>query len=90
MAKKDKQWSPKHTHKTKDRVTQTPLKIGTELGTFHRCFLPIFFFIWQLSFRGEEFEDINQSETRIVSFFLPIKTKSAILIEDLPDDSYSY
>jgi hypothetical protein len=49
-----------------------------------------FFFIWQLSFRGEEFEDINQSETRIVSFFLPIKAKSAILIEDLPDDSYSY
>jgi hypothetical protein len=32
MAKKDKQWSTKHTHKTKDRVTQTPLKIGTELG----------------------------------------------------------
>jgi hypothetical protein len=23
--------------------------------------------IWQLSFRGEEFEEINQSETRIVS-----------------------
>ena len=25
---KDKQRSTKHTHKTKDRVTQTPLKIG--------------------------------------------------------------
>jgi hypothetical protein len=23
-------------------------------------------FIWQLSFRGEEFEEINQSETSIV------------------------
>jgi hypothetical protein len=27
---KDKQWSTKHTHKTKDRVTQTPLKTGEE------------------------------------------------------------
>ena len=25
---KDKQWSTKHTHKTKDRLTRTPLKIG--------------------------------------------------------------
>ena len=25
---KDKQRSTKHTHKTKDRVTRTPLKIG--------------------------------------------------------------
>ena len=24
----DKQWSTKHTHKTKDRVTRTPLKPG--------------------------------------------------------------
>jgi hypothetical protein len=29
---KDKQWSTKHTHKTKDRVTRTPLKTGGELG----------------------------------------------------------
>ena len=29
---KDKQQSTKHTHKTKDQVTQTPLKIGGELG----------------------------------------------------------
>ena len=29
---KDKQWSTKHTHKTKDRVTQAPLKTGTEFG----------------------------------------------------------
>ena len=30
--KKYKQRSTKHTHKTKDRVTQTPLKTGGELG----------------------------------------------------------
>ena len=29
--KKDKQRSTKHTHKTKDRITQTPLKAGGEL-----------------------------------------------------------
>ena len=29
--KKDKQRSTKHTHKTKDRVTRTPLKTGSEL-----------------------------------------------------------
>jgi hypothetical protein len=28
---KDKQWSTKHTHSTKDRVTRTPLKAGGEL-----------------------------------------------------------
>jgi len=28
---KDKQWSTKHTHKTKDPVTRTPLKSGCEL-----------------------------------------------------------
>ena len=28
---KDKQRSTKHTHKTRDRVTQTPLKTGGEL-----------------------------------------------------------
>ena len=28
---KDKEWSTKHTHKTTDRVTQTPLKTGGEL-----------------------------------------------------------
>ena len=28
--KKDKQRSTKHTHKTKDRVTRTPLKTGGE------------------------------------------------------------
>jgi hypothetical protein len=31
MAKKDKQRSTKHTHKTKDRVTLIPLKTGGEL-----------------------------------------------------------
>ena len=30
--KKDKQRSTRHTHKTKDRVTQTPLKTRGELG----------------------------------------------------------
>jgi len=30
-AQKDKQRSTKHTHKTKDRVTRTPLKTGVEL-----------------------------------------------------------
>ena len=29
---KDKQRSTKHTHKTKDRVTRTPLKTGGQLG----------------------------------------------------------
>jgi hypothetical protein len=28
---KDKQRSTKHTHKTKDRVTRTPLKTGSEV-----------------------------------------------------------
>jgi hypothetical protein len=28
---KNKQWSTKHTYKTKDRVTRTPLKTGDEL-----------------------------------------------------------
>jgi hypothetical protein len=28
---RDKQWSTKHTYKTKDRVTRTPLKTGDEL-----------------------------------------------------------
>ena len=28
---KDKQWYTKHTHRTKDRVTPTPLKTGGEL-----------------------------------------------------------
>jgi len=32
---KDKQRSTKHTHKTKDRVTRTPLQTGGEL----RCFV---------------------------------------------------
>ena len=30
-AQKDKQRSTKHAHKTKDRVTRTPLKIGSKL-----------------------------------------------------------
>jgi hypothetical protein len=29
---KDKQRSTKHTHKTKDRVTRTPLKTGGEVS----------------------------------------------------------
>jgi hypothetical protein len=31
MAKRKKQRSTKYTHKTKDRVTRTPLKTGGEL-----------------------------------------------------------
>ena len=38
--KKDKQRSTKHTHKTKDRVTRTPLKPGDELGCFGRVTVP--------------------------------------------------
>ena len=33
---KDKQRSTNHTHKTKDRVTRTPLKTGGELSCFGR------------------------------------------------------
>jgi hypothetical protein len=33
---KDKQRSTKHTHKTKDRVTPTPLRIGCELRSSGR------------------------------------------------------
>jgi hypothetical protein len=29
---KDKQWSTKHTYKTKDRVTRTILKLGVNSG----------------------------------------------------------
>ena len=32
---KDKQRSTKHTHKTKDRVTQTPLKTGMNSSAEH-------------------------------------------------------
>jgi hypothetical protein len=33
---KSKQWSTKHTHKTKDRLTRTPLKTGGKLRCFGR------------------------------------------------------
>jgi hypothetical protein len=33
---KDKQRSTKHTYKTKDRVSRTPLRTGGELGCFRR------------------------------------------------------
>jgi len=36
---KDKQRSTKHTHKSKDRVTRTPLKTGGELRCSERVFL---------------------------------------------------
>jgi hypothetical protein len=32
---KDKQRSTKHTHKTKDRATRTPLKTRGELNSIH-------------------------------------------------------
>jgi hypothetical protein len=37
--KKDKQRSIKHTHKTNDQVTRTPLKTGGELGCSLVAFL---------------------------------------------------
>jgi hypothetical protein len=46
-----------------------------------------FRFIWQSGFRGEDFLEINQSETRIVCgghVCKRIGTKWAIFIEDLP------
>ena len=49
--------------------------------------IPIKFqFIWQSGFRGEDFLEINQSETRIVCgghVCKRIRTKWAIFIEDL-------
>jgi len=47
-----------------------------------------FRFIWQSGFRGEDFSEINQSETRMACdghvFFLWIGTKWAVFIEDRP------
>ena len=46
-----------------------------------------FRFIWPSSFRGEDFLEINQSETRIVCgghVCKRIRTKWAIFLEDLP------
>jgi hypothetical protein len=46
-----------------------------------------FRFIWQSGFRGEDFLEINQSETRIVCgghVCKWIRTKWALFIEDLP------
>jgi len=37
---KDKQRSTKHTHKTKDGVTRTPLKTGGELRCSGRVVVP--------------------------------------------------
>jgi hypothetical protein len=37
---KDKQRSTKHTYKTKDRVTRTPLKTGGELRCYRRVGVP--------------------------------------------------
>ena len=41
---KDKQRSTKHTHKTKDRLTRTPLKTRGELGCYRDLneYFPIF------------------------------------------------
>jgi hypothetical protein len=46
-----------------------------------------FQFIWSCGFRGEDFLEINQSETRIACgghVFQRIETKWAIFIEDIP------
>jgi len=40
QVKKDKQRFTKHTHKTKDRVTRTPLKTGVELRCSGRVSSP--------------------------------------------------
>jgi hypothetical protein len=40
---KDKQQSTKHTNKTKDRVTQTPLNTGNELRCSGRVAISCFF-----------------------------------------------
>ena len=40
--KKDKQLSTKHTHKTKDRITRTPLKTGGELRCSGRVGSPCY------------------------------------------------
>jgi len=37
-AQKDKQRSTKHAHKTKDRVTRTPLKKNSCSGTAYLCY----------------------------------------------------
>ena len=39
---KDKQRSPKHTYKTKDRVTRTPLKTGGDLRCSERVSISCF------------------------------------------------
>jgi hypothetical protein len=38
---KDKQRSTKHTYKTKDRVTRTPLKIGVSSGAPEGSAVPV-------------------------------------------------
>jgi hypothetical protein len=46
-----------------------------------------FWFIWPTGFRGEDFSEINQSETRIVCGSYVCKrigTRLAIFIQDLP------
>ena len=46
---KDKQWSTKYTHKTKDRVTQTPLQAGGELRCSGRVSSPGGSYDWSRS-----------------------------------------
>jgi hypothetical protein len=38
---KDKQLSTKHRHKTKDRVTRTPLKTGVNSGASEEQLVPV-------------------------------------------------
>jgi uncharacterized protein YbaR (Trm112 family) len=66
-------------------------RIGTKWGKviedLPRMLPTKFRFIWQSGFRGEDFLEINQSETRIVCgghVCKRIETKWAIFIEDLP------
>ena len=47
---KDKQWSTKHTYKTKDRVTRTLLKNPLKYENFAKCLdcIPFFFLVFLL------------------------------------------
>ena len=46
-------------------VNRSELNEQSLQGTFHRCFLPSFGFIWPSGFRGDYFLELDQSETRI-------------------------
>ena len=55
---KDKQRSTKHIHKTKDRVTETPLKTRGELKLIYNLFTPRY--SWNTAKLGVAHQSINQ------------------------------